>query len=265
MSPLSRKRILIGLSPERLSALALGGLLRPHLLDRHAVLLHGQDAGEWEQGMPALEALLAEPAWGGGNIRIVLSGHYVRHAIIPAGSNLSVAERQVLAEAVFRDTFGDLARDWELRVSLPSPGKRTLASGVPRGLLAALRGACAKRGRLDSIQPALMPIFNHVRREIGDSVACLALVEPGRTTLAFVEHGQWKYIDSRAGTGGALPQLLLEESELNQRQPGGILWLCDLSDSARLPGGSFWSHREIEPPALAGFDGISNLAIWGAA
>lgn len=265
MSRLWRERILVGLSPERLSALSLGGRLRPRLLDRHAVLLHGQEAAEWEQGVHALEALLAEPAWQGADIGVVLSGHYVRHAIVPAGAGLSASARQTLAEVVFRDTFGDLARDWELRVSPAGGGLRSLACGVPRSLLAALRTACGGHGRLFSIRPALMPVFNRVRREIGDSVGCLALVEPGRITLAFVEHGQWKYVDSRAGDGNALPQLVLEEGEVNQRQPGGILWLCDLTDAARLPAGAFWSHRRIAPPTLPGFDGISSLAIWGTA
>lgn len=269
MSPLSpdlsSARILVGFSPERLSALSLGGFLRPRLLDRHAVTLHGQEAGEWAQGLPALRTLLAEPAWKDGRIVVVLSGHYVRHAILPEGRGLSDGERQTLAAAVFRDAFGDLARDWELRVSPAAGGRRTLASGVPRALLAALRATCPGPGRLHAIRPALMPVFNRVRREIGDAVACLALVEPGRTTLAFVGDGQWQSIDSRAGDADALPQLLLEESETHQRQPGGILWLCDLTDGARLPADSFWSLRRIAPPVIAGGDGIANLAAWGAA
>jgi len=264
VSLLWHERIVVGLSPERLSALWLGGLLRPRLQDRHAVLLQGQNAAQWDKGIDALETLLAEPAWRGRDIEVILSGHYVRHALLPpAGRALTAAARQALAEAVFRDTFGDLARDWELRVSPAAGDARALACGVPRSLLAALRKVCGDRGRLYSIQPSLMPVFNRVRDEIGKSVGCLALVEPGRITLAYVENGQWKYVDSRAGDGNILPELLLEEGELNARQPGGILWLCDLTAAARVPAGSFWSHRRIEPPRLPGFDEISSLAVWG--
>ena len=110
-----------------------------------------------------------------------------------------------------------------------------------------------------------MPIFNSVRRNIGTSIACLALVEPGRVTLASVGNGQCKYIDSRAGDGSMLPQLLLDEGELHEQKPGGILWLCDLTGDTCLPSDSFWSCKHISPPRLAGFEEISSLAVWGLA
>ncbi|MDP1524969.1 MAG: hypothetical protein Q8M20_04115 [Rhodocyclaceae bacterium] len=263
MSPLWRERVVVGLAPERLSALLLGRGWRPRLLDRHALPLLEQDAGEWKKGLEALATLLDEPGWHGRDIAIVLSGHYVRHAIFPASSGLSGKERQSLAEVVFRDTFGDLAREWELRISPAGKGLQTLACGVPRALLEALQTVCAGRGRLLSLRPGLMPVFNQIRRDIGQSVGCLAMVEMGRTTLAFFELGQWKHVDSRAGNAQSLPLLLLEEAELSARQPGGILWLCDLTDAASLPDDTFWSYQQVNPPALAGMDDQDNLAVWG--
>ncbi|HEX8963561.1 MAG TPA: hypothetical protein VF801_11215 [Rhodocyclaceae bacterium] len=264
MSLLSRDRVLVGFAPERLTALAVGGW-RARLVDRHARLLAGQDAGRWDQGIAALEALLNEPAWHGRDVHVVLSAHYVRHVVVPAAPGMSDAERLNLAEVVFREVFGELARDWDLRVSPGRDGVPTIGCGAPRGLIAALRDAVKGRGRLAAIQPSLMPVFNRARRDMEKAVGCLALVEPGRITLASLANGQWQYVDSRAGGGGLLPQLLLEEGELHARQPGGILWLCDLSGDARVPGGGFWSHKRVDPPALPGFDGLSNLAVWGMA
>lgn len=265
MSPLWRERVVVGLAPERLSALLLGRGWRPRLLDRHALPLLEQDAGEWNKGLQALATLLDEPGWHGRDIVIVLSGHYVRHAIFPVSAGLADKERQALAELVFHNTFGDLAREWELRVSPAGKGQQTLACGVPRALLEGLKTVCAGRGRLLSLRPGLMQVFNRIRGDIGQSVGCLALVELGRTTLAFFELGQWKYVDSRAGNGQSLPLLLLEEAELSARQPGGILWLCDLTAAASLPDDTFWSHQWIDPPALAGMDDQDNLAVWGMA
>jgi hypothetical protein len=262
---LSRERVLVGLAPERLSALVVGGFWQKRLIDRHAVLLAEQDAAHWDKGVAALAKLLDEPAWHGRDVHVVLSAHYVRHAIVPPGPGMSDAERHNLAEVVFREVFGDLARDWDLRVSPSADGMPTIACGAPRSLLAALREACHGRGRLLSIQPSLMPVFNRVRQQMGKAVGCLAVVEPGRITLAALENGQWKYVDSRAGGGSLLPQLLLEEGELHARQPGGILWLCDVSGDARVPAGSFWSHRHVEPPGLPGVEGVANLAVWGMA
>jgi hypothetical protein len=262
---LSRDRVLIGFAPERLTALAVGGRWRQRLIDRHAVPLPEQDAGQWDKGVVALGRLLAEPAWRDREVHLVLSAHYVRHVVVPPGEGMNDAERRNLAEAVFREVFGDLARDWDLRVSPSREGQPTIGCGAPRALIAALRDVCKGRGRLAAIQPSLMPVFNSARRQMAGAVGCLALVEPGRITLGALDNGEWKYIDSRAAGGSLLPQLLLEEGELHARQPGGILWLCDLSGEARLPGGNFWSHKRIDPPRLPGFDGISNLAVWGMA
>lgn len=263
MSRLSRDRVLVGLAPERLTALAVGGWWRTRLIDRHALLLPEQDPGHWDKGVAALASLLDEPAWRGRDVHVVLSAHYVRHVVVPPGAGMGDAERRNLAEVVFREVFGDLARDWDLRVSPATDGQPTIGCGAPRALIAALRDACKGRGRLAALQPSLMPVFNRARRQLGKAVGCLALVEPGRITLAALDNGRWTYVDSRAGGGNLLPQLLLEEGELHARQPGGILWLCDLSGDARLPGGGFWSHKRVEPPSLPGFDGISNLAVWG--
>lgn len=263
MSPLWRERVIAGLAPERLSALLLGRGWRPRLLDRHALPLFDQDAGEWEKGLDALAALLDEPGWHGRDIDIVLSGHYARHAILPVTTGLSNKERQALAELVFSHTFGDLAREWELRISPVGKGQQTLACGVPRSLLTGLKAVCTGRGRLSSLRPSLMPVFNRIRHDVGQTIGCLALVEMGRTTLAFFERGQWKYVDSRAGNGQSLPQLLLEEADLSQRQPGGILWLCDLTETASVPDDTFWSHQRVIPPPLAGIEGPDNLAVWG--
>lgn len=258
-----REQIVVGFAPERLSALWLGGLVRQRLLDRHAVILPNKDFSSWEKGINALETLLSEPAWRGRDVVVILSAHYVRHVVIPAGRGMGDSERQTLAAVIFHDTYGDLAKDWELRVSPAASGMPTLACGAPRPLLEALRTVCAGRGRLHSIQPGLMPVFKRARHAIGKAAGCLALVEPGRITLAFVENGMWKYVDSRAGDGSILPQFLLEEGEVHGRQPGGILWLCDLTDTARLPAGEFWSHQPVALPRLPGIDPGPSLAAWG--
>lgn len=264
MSLLSpNKRIVVGFAPERLSALYLGGLLRPRLLDRHAVPLTGNDPAHWAEPLRALSALLDEPVWHGQEIGVILSSHYVRYIVVPAGRNLTQAECLALAKVLFHETYGDLADNWEIRVSPPGMGLATIASGVPRDLLADLDKVCGKRGRLTSVRPSLMPVFNRARRLMGKAAGYLAVVEAGRIVLVSVANRQWKSADSRAGDGTTLPHLLQEEGELHGRQPGGILWLSDLTASAKLPTGVAWSHRRIDPPRLAGMDDIPNLASWG--
>lgn len=264
MSPLwPSKHIVVGFAPERLSALCLGGLLRPRLLDRHAVPLAGNDPAHWAEPLAALNALLNEPVWNGQNISVILSSHYVRYMLIPAGRSLTEAERLALAKVLFHESFGELADNWDIRVSPPGVGLPTIASGVPQELLADLEKTCAKRGRLTSVRPSLMPVFNRARRLMGKAAGYLAVIEAGRIVLVSVANGQWKSADSRAGDGASLPHLLQEESELHGRQPGGILWLSDLTGNVRLPTEAAWSHQRIDQPHLPGIDDIPNLASWG--
>lgn len=256
--------ILVGLAPERLSALCVRGRLRPRLLDRHGIPLAPPHEGRWRTALSELGALLDTPGWQGREIAVVLSSHYARHVVVPGAPGLTEAEGLALAGAVFRDTFGEAARDWEIRASRNAGAKPFVACGVSRALLQDLRETCAGRGRLRSVRPSLMPLFNQARRLIvGHSAGCLAMVETGRLTLASIQDGQWQSIHSRAGDGGALPHFLQEEGELHGRPPGGILWLCDLDGGARLPAGTAWSHRHLEPPHLPGMDEIPDLANWG--
>jgi hypothetical protein len=258
-----REHVLIGFAPERLSALALGRWPRQRLIDRHSVPLSAHGPADWDKGLEALQLLLAEPAWNHRAIHIVLSSHYVRHAIIPDASTLSAEAIKALAGAIFAERYGELARDWELAVSATGGNRKTLACGAPRALLSALRMVSNNNGHLHSIEPSLMPVFNRIRGQIKHTVGCVALVEIGRITLACFDDEQWTYVDSRASDGSSLPQLLLEAGDMNDRQPGGLLWLCDFTGRANLPAGTLWSHRRISPPHISGVEADGGLAIWG--
>lgn len=263
MSLLSRDRLVIGLAPERLSALRVDGRLRPRIGDRYASALQAANGGQWDASIAALEILLDEPSWAARDLTLVLSSHYVHYALIPQGKGLAAAERDDLARLIFRNIFGELSSEWEIRVS-PSGGPQTVASAVPQAFLKALHDICDGRGRLRSIQPGLMAVFNRARPEIGSHSGTLALVEPGRVTLAAIENGQWQSVVSRAGRSGTLVQLLEDESELYGRSPGGALWLCDLAGEVQLPSGLPWQLQRLKPaPAGVADNGATSLAEWG--
>ncbi len=266
MSRLWRDRLVIGVAPDRLSALRLRGRLRPRIIDRYDHLLKLEDTSPWGQVLGAMEALLSETAWHDCDVTVILSNHYVHYAVMPKGQRLAAAEQSAFAKILFGNTFGDLSIGWELRVSPASSDMSTLASGVPHALLDALRTICNGRGWLHSIKPGLMSVFNRTRRLIGKSSGILAMVESGRITLASIEHGQWNFVVTRASDGNNLPQLLAEESELHGRNSGEMLWLCDLTGQAHPPSGSSWRHQWLDPKDLnSNADGIPSLASWGIA
>lgn len=243
MSLSSRERVVVSLAPGRL------GLRRfarkgNQLLDQHSVPFPAIGGTPWTGGIEALELLLDEPAWAGRDMTVLLSSHYVRYAVMPAGERLGMAERVDLARLVFRKIYGDIAADWQMRVS-PSGRRPTVACGVPGALLDGLRTASEGRAALTSIQPLLMAVFNASRRVMAGGNGVLAIVEPGRITLATIENGDWRSIASRAAEAHDLPELLAEERGLAGAPAGGTLWLWDPGGQAAVPDSADWRIERL--------------------
>lgn len=261
MSLLLRDRLFVGLAPEQLSALRIGGSLRPKIQERHTQTLPSTTDSQWDAVIAALEILLEQPKWAGCNVTVVLSNHFVQYVVLPKSEGLSANEQTDLAQLIFRNTFGELSDEWELRISR-SGTQSTLASGVPRTLLSALHAACEGRGILFSIQPGLMPIFNALQRQSECNDGALVVVERGRISSAVISNGQWATILGRSGQGNALFPFLEEECFLQGRQSGGVLWLSDLTGEVHFPPDSPWKTLPLKP-SHANPDGVPSLADWG--
>jgi hypothetical protein len=77
----------------------------------------------------------------------------------------------------------------------------------------------AANTRLLSVEPFLVAAFNKLRSgiagKIGNGSCWLVIEEPGRLTLAFIQHGVWVAVRSRRADKGwraALPELIERES-----------------------------------------------------
>jgi hypothetical protein len=261
VSLLSLDSLVIGLSPDKLTALRLGGRLRRFVHERHAVSLQAANSAQWDTLMTALEVLLDQPAWAARDLTFVLSSHYVYYAVIPGGKALTAAELNELARLVFRNIYGELSNDWVLRVS-PCGNQSMLASAVPSTFLKALHDTCDGRGRLRSVQPALMSVFNRARGLIEQTTGTFALVETGRISLASVENGQWQRVISRAARSSALIQLLADERQQHDCRPDRALWLCDLTREVQLPADLPWRMQRLTPHPVAA-NSSQTLADWG--
>lgn len=261
MSLLLRDRLIIGLAPTRLTALRITGRWRPKIHARYEQALLAGEQSHWDEVIAALEILLEQPDWGACQVNVVLSSHFVQYLVIPRGEGLSAESQNDLAQLIFRNIFGELSHEWELRTS-PSAHQSTLASGVPMQFLTALHEACEGRAILRSIQPGLMPIYNALRPQIVNGSGTLAVVESGRISLALINSGQWESIVSRAGEASALFQFLAEARFLQGRHPGGPLWLCDLTGTVKIPADSPWQILPLKP-VHADPDKLPSFADWG--
>lgn len=146
----------------------------------------------WRQSLEALDGLLGQHREWRGRATVVLSNHFVRYAFVRGGELAADEEEErALAHHCFHEIYGDVADQWELRISPDRAGLPQVASAVDRGLLAALRASFGPGGiRLDSVQPLLMAVVNGYRSRLAGRTAWLALTEPGLVCLVFLQRGR---------------------------------------------------------------------------
>jgi hypothetical protein len=141
------------------------------------------------------------------DVTVVLSGHFVRYALVPWSEALtSATEEQAYLRHHFTRIHGERAKSWALRSSEAPQGAPRLASAVDQSLIEELQ-ACfppKSKAKLVSVQPALMAMFNRARGAIPKSGAWLALAEPERACVALHTAGRWRAVQSAKGAWLAL-------------------------------------------------------------
>ncbi len=218
MSPLWRDHLRIGVCPDRLILTGYRRGLRPAIAVRRIIPVESSpDAAHWQAAVDSLPSALALTKRGKTEITVILSNHFVRYALLPWNATLKTeAEWLALARHRLASVHGRAADDWSLRISQTARQGPRLVSAADKALLDALGARIAEGGaRLASVQPYLMAAFNRLRPRVGNESCWLVIVEPGRLTLALIEHGAWRAIRSRridAGWPTTLPEILERES-----------------------------------------------------
>jgi hypothetical protein len=132
-------------------------------------------------------------------LRVVLSGRFVRWQLLPWRSELSGrSETQAYAGVRFRETFGKLTEAWNiLPVSMP-PGKTAPACAVDQALIMALEAVCAEHGaRLQLLTPYFSSAFDTWRGQLPDKAAWFGTVEADTCTLGLLQGGNWTALQTQ--------------------------------------------------------------------
>ena len=271
MSLLWRDELRIALSPERAVMVRLGKGLRRRVLDKRVESCVPAESESWQPSIVALKKLLDKQ--GGAEANVVLSSHFARYVTVPWSDAVS-SEEELSALALHRcnQVYGNLAANWEVRVSPADFGAPMLACGIERGLLEALRQCCADAGvRLGSVQPALMAAFNRWRGELSQNGGWFGMVEPGQLTLALVKNGGWYAVQSRrmeGALGEVLPGVLEQErllTDLADVPQKALIFAPEQAGYA--PAAGKWAMRALKLPSREGFsphtDGMFGLAMCG--
>ena len=220
----------------------------------------GDDGSQaWRPALQAMEAMLPGFADGKTTATAILSNHFVHYTLVPWRAELADEKEDLsFARHCFTKVYGEIARQWELRLNQEAPGTSNLASAVDAELLDALRGVFGKAGiPLSSIQPHLMAVYNDFRGDLRQRSTWFALLEPGHLCLALLHQGRWARVRSlRIGRAwlDEFPQILERESYLADTAtvPHEVyLWDSGLGEKA-LPEIDSWQfHALIHGPKHA--------------
>jgi hypothetical protein len=151
-------------------------------------------AAQWEPAAAKLEALLAAtPEWRGAALRIILSNHFVRYALVPWSDQLSdEQEHRLFATRQFVSAHGAVAKKWAIRLSLDRPGASHVASALDQPLLDRITlAARANRLKLTSVEPLLMAAFNRWQQDFREEAQWFVTVEDGMLCGALVGRDRW--------------------------------------------------------------------------
>lgn len=249
-----RDRMRVVLAPQRVDLLRLGGWSRRRIVARESLACPATEGGEpWRPAAEALERTLQRPEWRNLALEVALSSHFVRYQLVPWQPELTPVERLAYAQFLFREVYGAVSDNWEIRLSEEPPGTASVASAIDRALLEALRRISGTVNcRLISVQPCFALAFNRLRRTMRGSPVALALAEPGRLCLGLLRDGRWLALRNQGVSedSSAMLATMLDQAGLSADPPvkQAAVYLGS-SDGVALPDtiGPEWTLHPLAP------------------
>jgi hypothetical protein len=173
------------------------------------------------EGQSALDAMLASfeadldarDLQRGTHLEVVVAGDGVRYRVVPWVEALaSPSQRQLLAEQVFREAYGDIALSWTVRQHSHRYGVATLACALDAALLDRLAAMAATRGlKLSSVQPSLMDDFNRSLERIEPGWFWFVSIESRWLTVLLMSPTEPVHVRRLPSADGDLVRLLDRE------------------------------------------------------
>jgi hypothetical protein len=154
----------------------------------------------WDAPLAALRKEIFDFSGRDVMVKVSLSNHFVRYALVPWRDRVAgPAEQVAFAQHCFKNLFGAPAAHWDIRVSDGGYGRNALASAVDREWMVGLDRIFAEhRLKRISIQPWFMTACNRYRTELGRHPdGCIAVIEPGRVALGIYDRFGWQSLSVR--------------------------------------------------------------------
>lgn len=242
MSPLWRDEVAVLLAPRQLVLTRMSRGLRPRCIADLRRTVDASASLDWRPTLTALGSSLAEAEWQDANLRVVVSNHWARYAIVPWANDItSDEERLAHARICLANIYGNVADQWRVGLSHAAPGEARIACAVEGDLIDELNAQVAAHGlRLTSIQPQLVASFNGWRRKLEDASGWFVNIDAGALAAARLIDGGWDRVYSaRIGTDWAVElqrlrtfgRLAAKHSENGRVFVAAPLWLRKLAST----------------------------------
>jgi hypothetical protein len=175
-------QIRIGFCADRIIWVRASGVLRRRVVEKLEIEVPASNAQPaWGDALESLKTKLAATVPKQTRTSIVITNRLVRYVVVPWHPALMTqAERLAQARHCFKETYGDMATNWEVAMDDGGYGQPFLASAIDQQLLAGLREAC-KGLNLQSVQPYLTLAYQQFRKTLRQQkakVAYFGVVEP---------------------------------------------------------------------------------------
>lgn len=258
MSLLLTERLLVTLAPTGVQLARRGGWWRKRYADRVTLPCDtGSDARGWQNALAVLQEALQQPRWQRTPLALTISDRLVRYQLLPWLPELGKpVERLGYARFHFRQVYGALADDWEIRVDEAMPGMPAVACATDQALLTDLSALTKATGvRIHGIYPNFAAVFNRVRSLLPtapEEISILALLDSGGLCLGVLEGTRWRALRQRSIMGRPAEALrdALEQERLIADPAFGqatVYVMADAEIEGELPEmlGAMWTVRRL--------------------
>jgi len=252
--PLTQRRLRVLLSPQQLLCVVRHGGRLVEGSTRQVVVDGAGVGGHWQAAIDALRMLLQQPDIAAARLplEISLSGRWSQLVLAPwSDALLSEPSASRFLQTQLAALYGDNARGWSVVGDDAPYGHTRLVCGVDSTLLQALKDAAAECGHACRvIEPLLATALRALEaprpkrsrkgaadssgaslrasKGMADPVGALALIEPGRITMAALRDGRIVAIQS---------------------QPASEAWRIELPQA--------WQRWTLRAPELASIEQIA--------
>lgn len=161
-------------------------------------------------------------------IRLIISNYFMRYAVLPWQDGVHARQDWLaLANHAFRQQFGAVADNWQVRVSLGGYGQTVIASALDQALYDSLQ-ECAHEFNFSwqAIEPLAMRLFNQAKLP---ETAWMLIAEPQHLLLCETFQGQIQRFSAAsppAGQESSVAAQMINRAQLqlpSQQQPANSL------------------------------------------